>query len=121
MMFEQEALVLGLGALGLGGVNLLLGLFGLKLKTFNLAILAVVEVIVVAVLVFAVVALISGESATGSIFEFFGYVAVALIVPIVAGMLAIAEKSKNANIIIGIAGFTIAVMILRMWTIWSGQ
>lgn len=120
-MYESQEMFLALGSVSLGGLNLILGLFGMKLKTFNLVIAALVELIVVTQLIIVIVALVSGKSATGSIFEFFGYLLVALIVPIVGAMLAIAEKSKNANIIIGIAGVTIAVMLLRMWSIWSGQ
>jgi hypothetical protein len=107
-------------ALGVGGVNLLLGLFGLKLKTASLLATGLVELLVVAQLVVTLSVLISGANPIGSLPEFFGYVLVALLVPIAAAALAIAEKSKNATIILGLAGLTIAVMFLRMHTIWFG-
>ena len=120
-MFQTQTLYFALSALSLGVINILLGLFGMKLKTFNLVLVGLVELLVLSQLVIAVVALVGGVTAKGSLFEFFGYLLVALIVPVIGAVLAIAEKSKNANLILGIAGATIAIMLYRMWVIWSGQ
>ena len=119
MISAQASWFMGI-ALSIGGVNLLLGLFGLKLKTASLLATGLVELLVVTQLVITVLSLISGASPVGSLPEFFGYVFVALLVPVAAAALAIAEKSKNATIILGLAGLTIAVMFLRMHTIWFG-
>lgn len=103
----------------IGAINLLLGLFGMKLKSASLVATGVVELLVIGQLFVAIFVLAGGEASKGSIFEFFGYLLVALIVPVAAAFFALAEKTKNATIILGIGGLTIAVMLLRMWTIWN--
>ena len=118
-MIESQAFwFMGISAI-IGGLNLLLGLFGLKLKSASLYATAVVELLVLAQLVIAIVQLVAGNSPSGSVFEFFGYVLVALLVPLGAAVFAFAEKTKNATIILGLAGLTISIMLLRMWTIWN--
>jgi hypothetical protein len=42
------------------------------------------------------------------------------LVPVAGAFFAFLEKSKNATIILGIAGLTISIMLLRMLTIWNG-
>ncbi|MEN9731217.1 MAG: hypothetical protein RL488_527 [Actinomycetota bacterium] len=118
-MIEAQAFwFMGIAA-AIGLVNLLLGLFGMKLKTASLVATEIVELLVIAQLFVAIVVLAGGAKTTGSIFEFFGYLLVALLVPAGAAVFAIAEKSKNATIILGLAGLTISIMLLRMWTIWN--
>jgi hypothetical protein len=107
-------------AASIGGLNLLLGLFGMKLKTASIVATAVVELVVVAQLVVTIVVLAGGGAPKGALIEFFGYVLVALFVPIAGVFLALIEKTKNATIILGIAGLTISIMLLRMLTIWNG-
>lgn len=118
-MIEVQAFwFMGIAA-GIGLANLLAGLFGMKLKTISLLATGVVELLVIAQLFVAIFALVGGVKTTGSIFEFFGYLLVALLVPAGAAVFALAEKTKNATIILGLAGLTISIMLLRMWTIWN--
>lgn len=104
----------------IGAVHVLLGLFGLKLKTASIFATAVVELVVVAQLVVTILVLAGGTAPKGALVEFFGYLLVALLVPVAGVFFAFLEKSKNATIILGIAGLTISIMLLRMLTIWNG-
>lgn len=118
-MIEAQAFwFMGIAA-AIGLVNLLLGLFGMKLKTASLLATAIVELLMISQIFVAIIVLAGGARATGSIFEFFGYLLVALLVPAGAALFALAEKTKNATIILGLAGLTISIMLLRMWTIWN--
>jgi len=118
-LIESQAFwFMGIAAV-IGAINLLLGLFGLKLKTASLFATGVVELLVIGQLFVAIFVLAGGGVSKGSVFEFFGYLLVALVVPVAGAFFALAEKTKNATIILGIASITIAVMLLRMWTIWN--
>lgn len=119
-MIADQATWFMLAALGVAVVNLLLGLFGVKLNLFSLASTAAVEILLLVQGVISVVSLSQGNTPKGNVFEFFGYLVVALAVPAVAAMLAFAEKSKNATLILALSSFTISVMLLRMWVIWNG-
>lgn len=63
---------------------------------------------------------IGGERAAISTLEFFGYLIVALIVPIGAFFWAAVEPNRWATVVMGAASLTIAVMVVRMWQIWFG-
>ncbi len=118
-MIEAQAFWFMGIAFAIGAINLLLGLFGLKLKTASLVATGVVELLVIGQLFVAIFVLAGGAASKGSIFEFFGYLLVALVVPVAGAFFALVEKTKNATIILGLAGVTISVMLLRMWTIWN--
>jgi hypothetical protein len=120
-MFADQAVWFMLISLGIAVVNLLLGLFGVKLNAFSIVATGAVELLLLGQLVLAIVRLVQGDSPKGNVFEFFGYVVVALAVPAVATLLAFAEKSKNATLILALSAFTVSVMLLRMWVIWNGQ
>jgi hypothetical protein len=84
-------------AAAIGLVNLILGLFGMKLKTASLAATAIVELLVIAQLFVAIFVLAGGAKTTGSIFEFFGYLLVALLVYLAAGWRAIIFAAITAQ------------------------
>lgn len=81
--------------------------------------LALVELLLVAQLVVAIVAPATGNRATGSVLEFYIYIVVALILPPLAVVWALVERSRWSNVVIGAAAFAVAVMVVRMLQIWT--
>jgi hypothetical protein len=62
----------------------------------------------------------TGHQAKGDTVEFFGYIITALIVPPAAVAWAIVDRSRWSTVVIGVSGLTIAIMLVRMWQIWTG-
>lgn len=94
-------------------------LFKRKPSMFTLVPIAVIEVLILVQLVLTVVVLIQGNSSKGDIVEFFGYLFVALLVPVGAIFWSLIERTRISNIVLAVAAFTIAVMAARMAQIWG--
>ena len=74
-------------------------------------------------LVYAVAGIVrqvGGETVTGELWEFWGYLLTALLVPVGAFWWAILERSRWSNLVLGAVGLTIFVMLYRMEQIWDG-
>ncbi len=104
-----------------GGVNLLLALFQLKPNSASRAIALFIEIGLFIQLVATIILLIQGQTSAGSIFEFFGYLLVAMLIPAGAVVWSLVDSSRQASVILGLAPMVIAVMLYRMMSIWSGQ
>ncbi len=105
------ALVVGIAAIG----------FALARKgpnDFTVLGLILVEVLLVVELVFAIVAPATGHPMVGNVLEFWMYLITALIIPPIALVWALAERTRWSNLIIATAALGIAVMVFRMHTIW---
>jgi hypothetical protein len=100
---------------------LVLGLAGRKPSDLSLAGPAVVELLLVAQLVIAIVAPFAGNPPTGSIAEFYAYLISALVIPPAAIFWALTERTRWAVVVVGVACFAIAVMLVRMQIIWTQQ
>lgn len=61
-----------------------------------------------------------GEAIAGEPWEFWGYVATALFVPVVAFWWAVTDKTRWSNAVLGAVGLTVFVMLYRMEQIWDG-
>ena len=61
-----------------------------------------------------------GEPVSGAAWEFWGYVLTALVVPVVAFVWAVTDKTRWSNLVMAAAGPTIFVMLYRMQVIWFG-
>lgn len=61
-----------------------------------------------------------GETLSGEAWEFWGYVATALFVPVVAFAWAITDKTRWSNAVLAAVGLTVFVMLYRMEQIWDG-
>lgn len=68
----------------------------------------------------AVVRQAMGEAVTGPVWEFWGYLLTAVLVPVGAFWWAILERSCWSNLVLGAVGGTIFVMLVRMEQIWDG-
>jgi hypothetical protein len=81
---------------------------------------AVVELGLLVQLVASIVVLVSGQTSKGNIFEFFGYLLVAILVPAAAVFWSLVERTRQSTLILGIAPLVICVMLVRMTVIWLG-
>lgn len=115
-MWLQLAVATAAGVLGVA-----LGLAGRKPNDLTMGATALVELLLIVQLVVAIVAPFTGNTATGSLLEFYTYLISAALVPVAAAAWALIERSRWSTVILGVAGLGVAVMIYRMWQIWTVQ
>ena len=120
-MIEWYATVEVAVAAAAGVLCVVLGLFRVKPGDLSMGALALVELLLLAQLVIAIVSPLVGNSPSGSLIEFYIYLVVALIIPLLAGVWALLERDRWATVVLGVACLTIAVMVVRMNIIWTVQ
>ena len=98
-----------------------LGLAGRKPSDLSLAGPALVELLLLVQVGIAIVAPFTGNDPTGNPVEFWIYLISALIIPPAAIFWALTEKTRWSVVVVGIACFAVAVMVVRMWIIWTQQ
>lgn len=113
-------LILGQAVL-IGTALVLLGLFGVKPLGYLVLVLGTIEISLLIQLAVSFGMTIAGQSAAISTIEFFGYLLVALMIPIAGGLWALAERTRWSTVILGASSLTVAVMLIRMWQIWDGN
>jgi hypothetical protein len=104
-----------------GLVCVVLGLAGRKPNDVTVLSVVLVELLLVAQLVVAIVAPLVGNAPTGNPLEFWAYLISALVIPPLAIVWALIERTRWSNVVLGAAAFAIAVMLWRMEQIWSVQ
>ena len=97
------------------------GLAGRTPSDVVLGALGIVELLLVVQIVIAIVAPLTGNHPHGSMLEFWVYLISAALLPIAAGFWALVERSKWSTVILGVAALAVAVMLYRMWQIWTVQ
>jgi hypothetical protein len=107
-------------ALAVGLFCIILGLINRPPSWWSVGSVALVEALLLVQLVGSIVLVASGNQAKGDTVEYFGYIITALIVPPAAVGWAIIDRGRWATVVLGVSGLTIAVMLARMWQIWSG-
>jgi hypothetical protein len=120
-MIEISYQGLMLICLGSAGVALLLGLLQRPPSWWSVGTAIAVEAALIIQLVWSIVLVSSGQSAVGDTLEYFGYIITALLVPPAAVVWAIYERTKWSTLVIGLSSLTVAIMVVRMWQIWSGN
>ena len=90
-----------------------------KPSMFTLAPIALIEVLLLVQLVMTIAFAIQGQIGEGDIVELFGYLFVALLVPVGAVFWSLIERTRISNLVLSVAAFTIAVMTARMAQIWG--
>jgi hypothetical protein len=105
----------------------LVGVFALTLgilkrppSWWSVGAVALVEALLLVQLVVSIVLVVQGKQAVGDTVEFFGYIITALVVPPAAIAWAVIERTRWSTLVLGVSGLTIAVMLVRMWQIWTG-
>ncbi|MFB7893372.1 hypothetical protein ACFC1I_14315 [Microbacterium sp. NPDC056044] len=97
------------------------GLAGRRPSDWTVGSLAVVELLLLAQVVIAIVAPFAGNPPSGSLLEFWVYLVSAVLLPLAAVAWALLERSRWSTVIMGIAALSIAVMVWRMYVIWTVQ
>ena len=105
----------------IGVVLVLLGLFGVKPIGYLVLVFATIEASLLIQLAVSVGIVAAGSQAALSTIEFFGYLLVALFVPLAGAAWALIERTRWSTVILGATALTVSVMLLRMWQIWYGS
>ena len=100
---------------------LLMGFIGRLPDDFTLGVTLLVEVLLIAQLIVAIVAPFLGNDPSGSILEFYVYLISAVLLPPAAVFWALIERNRWSTVILGVACLAIAVMVYRMYQIWTLQ
>jgi hypothetical protein len=98
-----------------------MGLGGRKPNDFTLGAVALVELFMIAMLVIALISPAFGNMPTGSGLEFWVYLVSAVLLPPVAAIWALVDRSRWSTVVLGVACLAIAVMVYRMGQIWFVQ
>ena len=104
-----------------GLLCVVIGLAGRRPNDVTLGALVVVELLLLAQLVIALIAPGLGNHPTGSLPEFYVYLISALLIPPLAVFWALIERTRWSTVVLGVAAFAIAVMVVRMEQIWALQ
>jgi hypothetical protein len=105
----------------IGCVLVLLGLVGLRPRGYLVLVFSTIEISLFVQLAVSVGIVLAGQTAALSTVEYFGYLIVALLVPLAGAAWALMERTRWSTVILGATSLTISVMLLRMWQIWEGS
>lgn len=119
-MLEPLYLVSLWVSVGVGSLLVLMGLVGRVPSGFSLGLAALVELLLVVQLAVSLGVVLGGARAQVSTWEYFGYLLVAIIVPLGGAIWALVERSRWSTLVLGASVLTVSVMLVRMWSIWSG-
>ena len=108
-------------AIPAGLVCIALGLFGRPPADLTMGLTALVEVLLVGQLVVAVLAPAFGNTASGSALEFWVYLVTAVLLPPLAIVWGLVDRSRWSTVVLGVANLAVAVMVYRMYQIWFVQ
>ena len=81
---------------------------------------AAVELFLLVYGVAAVIRQVGGEGVAGEVWEFWGYLFTAMLVPAGAIWWSLMDRSRWSNVVLGAVGITVFVMLFRMEQIWDG-
>ncbi|VXB28043.1 hypothetical protein [Frigoribacterium sp. 9N] len=82
---------------------------------------AVVLLLLLVQLVVAIVAPFVGNAPTGNLVEFYIYLVSAILLPPLATVWALVDRTRWSNLVLATSSFAIAVMVYRMFQIWTVQ
>ncbi|MEN2737920.1 hypothetical protein ABCS02_09025 [Microbacterium sp. X-17] len=110
------------GVAVVGGILcLVLGLAGRRPSDLTVGALALLELLLIAQVVIAIVSPLAGNPPTGSALEFWVYLISAALLPPAGVAWALLERSRWSTVVMGIAAFAVAIMVWRMYVIWTVQ
>ena len=104
-----------------GLICLVAGLAGRLPNDVTVGAAAVVLVLLLVQLVVAIVAPFAGNDPTGNVVEFYIYLISAILLPPLAVVWALVDRSRWSNVVLSAAVFAVAVMVYRMLQIWTVQ
>jgi hypothetical protein len=118
-VIEWYAIVEVAVAAAAGMLCVILGLFRVGPGDLSMGSVALVELLLVGQLGIAIVSPLVGNNPTGSLLEFYIYLIVALVLPLLAGVWALVERDRWSTVVLGVTCLAIAVMVVRMNIIWT--
>lgn len=104
-----------------GLVAITAGLVGRRPGDVTVGSLALIELLLIVQIVVALIAPLAGNPPTGSLLEFWTYLASAALVPVAGAAWALLERSRWSTVVMGVAALAVAVMVWRMHQIWTVQ
>ena len=120
MILGYTIVLVGVSALA-GLLCVALGLAGRKPADLTVLSLVLVEVLVLVQIVMALIAPAAGNPPTGSPLEFWLYLVTAAVIPPLAILWALTDRSRWSTVVLGVGSLAIAVMTYRMHQIWTVQ
>lgn len=78
-----------------------------------------VAILLLAQIVIALIAPFAGNPPRGDLLEFWMYLIVAFALPVGAGVWALVDRTRWANLVLAVVGLAVAVMTYRMLVIWG--
>lgn len=100
---------------------LIAGFAGRVPSDLTLGSIGLVLLALIGQLIISVVAPFVGNSPSGSLLEFWVYLISVVLLPVAAGFWALLERSRWSTVVLGVAGVSVAIMVYRMWQIWTVQ
>lgn len=116
LTWAQIAVAVVAGLLGVA-----LGLLGRTPNDLTMGATALVTVLLVVQVVVSLLAPAFGNTATGSVLEFWVYLVTALLIPPLAIVWGLVDRTRWSTAILGVANLAVAVMLYRMYQIWFVQ
>ncbi|MGF3055704.1 hypothetical protein [Microbacterium sp. YY-01] len=117
MAFTVIQLVIAIAG---GLFALIAGLAGRRPSDYTVGALALVELLLIVQVVIAIIAPMVGNTATGSLLEYWVYLVSAVLLPLAGVAWALIERSRWSTVIMGVVALSVAVMLWRMQVIWDG-
>ena len=121
-MIDWLTIAIAAVAVAAGLLCITAGLIGTRPNDLTLGATLLVALLLVVQLVVAIVAPALGNNATGSVLEFYVYLVTAILLPPLAVLWALLERSSRwSTVVLGVATLAVAVMVYRMHQIWFVQ
>ena len=108
-------------AFAAGLLCVVLGLAGRRPADLTMGALLLVEVLLLGQVVVSIVAPLAGNTPTGSALEFWVYLVTAAIIPPLAIVWGLVDRSRWSTVTLGVAALAVGVMLYRMYQIWFVQ
>jgi hypothetical protein len=104
-----------------GLLCIVLGLAGRRPADITMGATALVGVLLVVQVVVALFAPAFGNEPSGSALEFWVYLVTAVLIPPLAILWGLVDRSRWSTVVLGVAVLAVAVMLYRMQQIWFVQ
>jgi hypothetical protein len=108
-------------AVVVGIVCLIAGGIGRAPSDLTNGLTALVALLLVVQIVVSIIAPLVGNQPTGDIVEFWVYLISALLLPPLAIVWGLVDRSRWATVVLGVVALSVAVMVYRMGQIWFVQ
>jgi hypothetical protein len=104
-----------------GLIAVLAGAIGRPPSDLTNGLAALVTVLLIAQIVVSAIAPAVGNTPTGDLVEFWVYLITALLMPPLAIVWGLVDRSRWATVVIGVVCLAVAIMVYRMGQIWFVQ